>query len=585
MPADLKGLTTLECQAAGITSLGGLEHATGLTDLSLWENEIADITALAGLTGLTSLQLGSNKIVSLEPLKGLTRLTRLGLSHNQIKSLEPLKGLSGLAWLNLDWNKLPSGELAKLSGLKKIKWLTVEHNGVTDTSSLNPLASAGAEVYSEYRVASDALTVADLMPQPGAGLKRPGPGRLVASVGPAGGLDLAWASAGMERPVVAELAQPLTLQGSRVMAATPRGPQTVGRLAGPDGRTVELCMGAAAGACQAAIGYKAGARGQGDLLSLTLQLADAGTIADAPYAKDTDLMPYVFASPNQLDAGTCLFMSNTGAMEILMNQGKRAADIKYKGKTDLSERFLINASRYVPTSAMKRTIMDLIYAYESLGGSMLDKDYPFTVGYLVKDSSGSVSEAKSTDSGAYLSAYYNWLNKLPTNWQQQLVPTPKAARTTIYVDPLKSKNSVWNVGLMTDDMVERIKWELRTKNAPVVVLYNHYLYWHADIVVGYDDTVTTTGCPMVQSSLQYFQKKGATSYIDKIKKHMAAQRGCSNKGIFYVRDSIYDGGAEEKTYVYSTSPSYSEKYSKRIIKRSYNWVKYLGNHAYTVHRR
>ena len=56
-------------------------------------------------------------------------------------------------------------------------------------------------------------------------------------------------------------------------------------------------------------------------------------------------------------------------------------------------------------------------------------------------------------------------------------------------------------------------------------------------------------------------------------------------GIFYVRDSIYDGGTEEKTYVYSTSPSYSDKYSKRIIKRSYDWVKYLGNHAYTIHRR
>ena len=138
---------------------------------------------------------------------------------------------------------------------------------------------------------------------------------------------------------------------------------------------------------------------------------------------------------------------------------------------------------------------------------------------------------------------------------------------------------------MNDDVVERIKWELRSKNAPVIVVYNHYLYWHADIVVGYDDSVATTGCPMVDSSLKYYTSKNATSYVEKINKHKKAQGGCGNAGIFYVRDSIYDGGAEEKTYTYSTSPAYSDKYSKRIIKRSYNWVKYLANHAYTVHRR
>jgi len=437
-------------------------------------------------------------------------------------------------------------------------------------------------VYSTYRTARPAP---DLLAAPGVSAPLIG-GRLVADMAADGTLILGWQTGANTRPVLAELPDGLRLEGNRIIAPAPTGPVTVGRLSGPDGRTAELCMGAAATACQAAIGRKGGERGE--LLTLSMSLTSSNSpqlIDDKPYAKDIDLLPNVFASPNQLDAGTCLYMSNTGAMEVLMNQLITPADIQYKGDTDLSERFLINASRYVTNGAMKYTITDLIYAYENLGGSMLDKDYNFTVGYLKKASDGSVSEASKGDSGAYLSAYYNWLNKLPNNWKSLMVPTPKASRTTIFVDPLKSKNSVWNVGLMNDDMVERIKWELRTKDAPVIVVYNHYLYWHADIVVGYDDTVKTNPCPMVESTLEYFKKKGANSYISKINKHKAANGGCSGKGLFYVRDSIYDGGAEEKTYVYSKSPAYSDKYSKRIVKRSYDWVKYLGNHAYTVHRR
>ena len=38
-------------------------------------------------------------------------------------------------------------------------------------------------------------------------------------------------------------------------------------------------------------------------------------------------------------------------------------------------------------------------------------------------------------------------------------------------------------------------------------------------------------------------------------------------------------------YSYSDTYSFTERYSKRIILRSYDWVRYLSNHAYTVHRR
>ena len=136
---------------------------------------------------------------------------------------------------------------------------------------------------------------------------------------------------------------------------------------------------------------------------------------------------------------------------------------------------------------------------------------------------------------------------------------------------------------MDDEDVEKIKYMLRTRRAPVVVIYNHYLYWHADIIVGYDDTVETSGCPMVDASMDYFDQQGSSAYTRKIENHMDDIGDCTSQGIFYVRDSIYEGTSEELDYQYSAG--FTEKYSERIIERSYNWVKYLGNHAYAIHRK
>ena len=138
---------------------------------------------------------------------------------------------------------------------------------------------------------------------------------------------------------------------------------------------------------------------------------------------------------------------------------------------------------------------------------------------------------------------------------------------------------------MDETTVEQIKYELRTKNAPVIIVYNHYLYWHADIIVGYDDTVETNGCPMVNDMLTVFAGEGAHSYVTKIEDHMDEIGGCTDMGIFYVRDSIYPGGGEELIYNYGGPYPYSKKYSKRIIERTYNWVKFLSNHAYAIYRK
>jgi hypothetical protein len=255
------------------------------------------------------------------------------------------------------------------------------------------------------------------------------------------------------------------------------------------------------------------------------------------------------------------------------------------GDTDLSERFLMNASNHVPREALDYSITDVTETYNYFGGSLLSRDYPFTAGYMKEDASGNLRPAQESEEGAYFTCSLNWVDQLPTGWESSLTETPAADRTMIAIDPNLNSSSIWNVGLFNDEVVERVKYELRVRNAPVIIVYNHYLYWHADIIVGYDDNASIGECPMVKSTLQHFEDQGSGGYVSLVENHMAREGGCSNKGVFYVRDSIYDGTADEPMYSYSDDYTFEERYSQRIIERSYDWVKYLSNHAYVVHRK
>ena len=85
---------------------------------------------------------------------------------------------------------------------------------------------------------------------------------------------------------------------------------------------------------------------------------------------------------------------------------------------------------------------------------------------------------------------------------------------------------------------------------------------------------------MVLESMEYFLNNGNPKGALKILWHMQELGGCLDKGIFYVRDSIYDGGPDEPIY----NEDLPIKYSKRLIERTYNWVLYLANHGYAIHR-
>jgi Leucine rich repeat len=591
-PDALTALTHLACQDMGIASIDGLERATALVELSLWENAIVDIAPLGGLTELRDLQIGRNQINDVSPLSTLTSLRRLGLSINQVASLQPLAGLTALEWLNLDHNAFGEAELEHLAGLTNLRWLTIEHNGIQSHSALQPILDAGCDLYDHNR--SAAMTAAPKPQVPSSPALTVDPTQLRLRVGPSDRISMTYDLAG--RPLnVRQVRGSLSRQGDRIVTKFGKEWIEVGQTKG--GEPV-VCQGAYANVCRVRIGMKwpeAGPRlpgtGAEPVVTVSVELLhppkmEVRSVEDWA-ASDEDLVPFALASPNQFDAGSCLFMANTGAMEVLLNQHTPLDQIAYDGDTDLSERFLMSAYETLPTSKIPYFLTDLLYTYDALGGSLLSRDYPFCAGYVVESASGSISPATSTDKDAYLSCSYNWFDMMPDDWQSLLAPTPPVERTPLFVDPKRDDNSRWRVALFDDDAVERIKYELRTKKAPVVVVYNHYLYWHTNVIVGYDDTVATSGCPMVEDSIDYYDEQGASSYATAIRNAMDEKGGCSQNGVFYVRDSIYDGGSDEPDYDYSTDDVSieKEKYSDRIIKLSYNWAKYLGNHAYTVHRK
>lgn len=569
----LAGIDHLEIKDAGVESIEGIQLMTSLKTLSLFENKVWDLRPLAELTQLEELQLGSNNIGEIEPIAGLTNLERLGLGGNKIEELDALSGMGELRWLNLDDNRFDNGELEQLCDLDELRWLTIEHNGLDDVDDALDCLDDLDEIYWDYQ--EDGGGDRSFVDVPQQDVTRRG--RLAIDVAGDGVVSFGLDMDGERHPVLSAFDGRLVADKSTLVLERGSRRIEVGRLM--DGG-FELCTGDYATVCSRTTGRKfnsgdnraPGVDSQAPVFTVRLSLVGSGfnlpgveVAADEDYAWGeyyNDMDPYVLASPNQYDAGSCLFMSNTGAMEILMNQRLDPDDVEYDGDTDLSERYLMSGSNYA-SSVIDYSIIDVSYTYEYNGGSLLSRDYPFMGGVV----------------DGYYSCSPNWDNEMPGDWREELVETPEIERTLLFIDPDLNQNSIWATGLIDYDVIDRIKYELRTKNAPVILIHNYYLYWHAAIIVGYDDTVET-GCGIVTSSLNYFEQEGQTGYVNDIENHMDDLGGCSERGIFYVRDSIYDGDDEP---MYDYGP-WSDPYSDRIIEYTYNWALFMGNHAYSMHR-
>lgn len=192
--------------------------------------------------------------------------------------------------------------------------------------------------------------------------------------------------------------------------------------------------------------------------------------------------------------------------------------------------------------------------------------------------------ATPDDPDAYFTWGYSWIDGLPDGWEGMLTPTPRVERTLIAIDPDLDEWSPWDAGMMDRQVIDRIQFQLDTRNSPVSIVSNHSMYWHNNLIVGYDDLAGPSDSTVIQDSLDAMEAQGFDELVDKIEQHMEQQGGLTDRGVFYVRDSIYAGGDEELLYTYNEEYGVLEPYSARIVALPYDWVVYLANHVYTIHR-
>lgn len=290
----------------------------------------------------------------------------------------------------------------------------------------------------------------------------------------------------------------------------------------------------------------------------------------------TALIPYILPSPDQNqgewgtsssgNASTCLQMASTGAMEMLMNMDVAPEERVSEGQTDLSERWLIAGEKM---SGIKSNRTDIVKVFNHYNGGMLNKHYRFTMG----------------DVDGMYSVKYNWYNKLPSNWRSKLVNTPKVYTKKIF-GSLDDKTR-WDVAVMTELTIKKVKQALIKYKGPVLILLNSEEFWHAVLIVGYDDNETIKGkCPYVKDALSYLRP----DHAQKVRRKLIAQGGCRKRGVFYVRDSeYYDSDLyPEYDVMYDYDLEYEGEerpYIKPYLKRSYDWLKYLGNYAAIIYRK
>ncbi|MBF0364601.1 MAG: hypothetical protein HQK50_03465 [Oligoflexia bacterium] len=293
------------------------------------------------------------------------------------------------------------------------------------------------------------------------------------------------------------------------------------------------------------------------------------------------LLEYVLPAPLQhqgsndnydyVNAGSCFFMAATGAMEILMNMDVAPENRQSDGLSDLSERWLMT----VPEVASRGNfIVNRILTFNDYAGGVLNKDYRYT--------KGGYNEYN-------YSVRHNWVNELPGDWEKKiLVKTPKIETKVIFMAAAPGAKN--KVGVMSDRTIEKVKQHLVEKQGPVQVVYNESGVWHSVLIVGYDDNDTMDGevkeCPFTKKtirSLGFFHRW-------KAKRAMARGGGCEEKGVFYVRESEYHENDPfyqklDKVYDYDLQREGEEApYAAPFVKREYEWLKYLGNHAVGISR-
>jgi hypothetical protein len=314
-----------------------------------------------------------------------------------------------------------------------------------------------------------------------------------------------------------------------------------------------------------------------------------------------ELLPYVTPSPDQEDAGTCLFMSLTGVSEWWMMRLGNSKNFVQDGPYDLSERWWVNQSTWSGNvKRIKNWSTDGIYLFNSQPAAM-NRQYRFTKGWYIERDDELQKVAPHTP-GAKYDTGFNWIDD--SDRIGASVRLPKFNRRVIYADP---KQNPWEIGQAPKDIVEKVKDALRIEKSPVQVIYNHEGFWHSIYVIGFDDSMSSQRCPFLKESFEAYssESRKAQAEADKTndpeekgrllkrvrkfagmgsKLNRAIQQGggCHPNGMFYVRDSQYSDPTEAIYHYDLSNPSADKPYSKRIILREYDWLRYMANHVTVI---
>ena len=166
---QLERLTLSNC---GLSTISGLETATGITYLDLSHNTIRDLTPLKSMNNLNEINLQHNAVNDLTVLGGLNSLKKLDVSYNLLSTLTPLFKCTGLTSLDASNNTVTSlagiGSIAGLETLKisnntlsditpvsectKLKNLDISSNMISDIMSLGALSSLESLIFSRNTV-------------------------------------------------------------------------------------------------------------------------------------------------------------------------------------------------------------------------------------------------------------------------------------------------------------------------------------------------------------------------------------------------------------------------------------------------
>jgi len=172
--SDWLGISEIELNESGLTSLVGLENAINLERVEIRDNRITDLTPLKGLPRLRDLEIGNNLVTDLSPLVGLPSISYINAYNNRITDISPLTAIiplrnayfsnnnitdlsplanvqtSNLRNLSFDSNRII--DASPLSNLPKLEYLGLGYNNIRDISfvkdlpNLNNLSISGNNI-------------------------------------------------------------------------------------------------------------------------------------------------------------------------------------------------------------------------------------------------------------------------------------------------------------------------------------------------------------------------------------------------------------------------------------------------------